>query len=149
MGYEGFYVPSARYTVALLSPTLRIISGTVVPSARNDLISTILSGVSSGFRPKRVPRSLALAMPSIWRRRAISTLRLPDASWSQSLRAAKPQTSRMKPAIDSSEKNAFVAVLAEPADQPVAQARERRQNVDAEKDDDRSRDVCFALVSRR
>ena len=62
---------------------------------------------------------------------------------------AKPQTSRMKPAIDSGEKNAFVAVLAEPADQPVAQARERRQNVDAEKDYDRSRDVCFALVSRR
>ena len=57
---------------------------------------------------------------------------------------AKPQTSRMKPAIDSSEKNAFVAVLAEPADQPVAQARERRQNVDAEKDDDADR-VMSAL----
>ena len=78
-------------------------------------------------------------------RRAISTLRLPVASWSQNwLRACEAPDEQDKPAIDSSEKNAFVAVLAEPADQPVAQARERRQNVDAEKDDDADR-VMSAL----
>ena len=47
--------------LALLKPVRRMISGTVDPASRSDLISATRSGVTSRFRPNFTPWAFALA----------------------------------------------------------------------------------------